>query len=313
LQFTLIDQEGLPLEDIIVSFVTGKGVLNTSDALTDSRGIAQVSLVAEPNELGAAVATAQARFNNVDLLSSLNFEIQSMDAISEQIIRVGHFDDNDVFVENVIGVSVTNASGDAEISGGATLGLSIALIDQDGQRLLTQPPFSFTSTCVQTDRSSIDLQVNTINGVAQATYEDISCAGSEGNVDTVVASLIVKNSTVILTLSIAIQAESIGSIGFVSADPTQIVLRGTGGQNNQTVSTLIFDVLGALGNPLSQQQVDFSLNTEIGGLTWSPESGLTNSQGQVSTRVTSGSVPTSVRVTAEVTEAPTIRTQSDLL
>lgn len=126
MQFTLIDQEGLPLEDIIVSFVTGKGVLNTSDALTDSRGIAQVSLVAEPNELGAAVATAQARFNNVDLLSSLNFEIQSMDAISEQIIRVGHFDDNDVFVENVIGVSVTNASGDAEISGGATLGLSIA-------------------------------------------------------------------------------------------------------------------------------------------------------------------------------------------
>jgi hypothetical protein len=51
LQSTLIDQEDLPLEDVIVSFVTGKGVLNTNDALTDSRGIAQVSLVAEPNEL----------------------------------------------------------------------------------------------------------------------------------------------------------------------------------------------------------------------------------------------------------------------
>jgi hypothetical protein len=50
LQSTLIDQEDLPLEDVIVSFVTGKGVLNTNDALTDSRGIAQVSLVAEPNE-----------------------------------------------------------------------------------------------------------------------------------------------------------------------------------------------------------------------------------------------------------------------
>jgi hypothetical protein len=238
-----------------------------------------------------------------------------VDAISDQIIRVGHFTANEVFVENVIGVSATNTNGDAEISAGATLGLSIALVDQNGQRFLTPSPISFTSTCVEADRSSIDLQVNTINGVAKATYEDISCAGSEGNVDTVVASLILDNSTVTLTRSIAIQGESIGSIGFVSAQPAQIVLQGTGGQNNQTVSTLVFEVLGGLGNPLSQQDVNFSLNTATGGLSLSPEKGITNSQGQVSTRVTSGNVPTSIRVTAEVVTDSDISvlTQSDLL
>jgi hypothetical protein len=274
-----------------------------------------VSLSTEISELGAAVATAQARINNVDLVSSLNFEIQSVDAISDQIIRVGHFTANEVFVENVIGVSATNTNGDAEISAGATLGLSIALVDQNGQRFLTPSPISLTSTCVEADRSSIDLQVNTINGVAKATYEDISCAGSEGNVDTVVASLILDNSTVTLTRSIAIQGESIGSIGFVSAQPAQIVLQGTGGQNNQTVSTLVFEVLGGLGNPLSQQDVNFSLNTATGGLSLSPEKGITNSQGQVSTRVTSGNVPTSIRVTAEVVTDSDISvlTQSDLL
>jgi hypothetical protein len=315
LQSTLIDQEGLPIEGVIINFVTGKGVLNTSDALTNSQGVAQVSLSTEISELGAAVATAQARINNVDLVSSLNFEIQSVDAISDQIIRVGHFTANEVFVENVIGVSATNTNGDAEISAGATLGLSIALVDQNGQRFLTPSPISFTSTCVDADRSSIDLQVNTINGVAKATYEDISCAGSEGNVDTVVASLILDNSTVTLTRSIAIQGESIGSIGFVSAQPAQIVLQGTGGQNNQTVSTLVFEVLGGLGNPLSQQDVNFSLNTATGGLSLSPEKGITNSQGQVSTRVTSGNVPTSIRVTAEVVTDSDISvlTQSDLL
>jgi hypothetical protein len=315
LQSTLIDQEGLPIEGVIINFVTGKGVLNTSDALTNSQGVAQVSLSTEISELGAAVATAQARINNVDLVSSLNFEIQSVDAISDQIIRVGHFTANEVFVENVIGVSATNTNGDAEISAGATLGLSIALVDQNGQRFLTPSPISFTSTCVEADRSSIDLQVNTINGVAKATYEDISCAGSEGNVDTVVASLILDNSTVTLTRSIAIQGESIGSIGFVSAQPAQIVLQGTGGQNNQTVSTLVFEVLGGLGNPLSQQDVNFSLNTATGGLSLSPEKGITNSQGQVSTRVTSGNVPTSIRVTAEVVTDSDISvlTQSDLL
>jgi hypothetical protein len=315
LQSTLIDQEGLPMEGVIVNFVTGKGVLNTSDALTDGQGVAQVSLSAEISELGASVATAQARVNNVDVVSSLNFEIQSVDAISDQIIRVGHFTVNDVFVENIIGVSTTNINGDAEISAGATLGLSIALVDQSGQRFLTPSPVSFTSTCVEANRSSIDLQVNTINGVAQATYEDISCAGSEGNVDTVIGSLILDNSTVTLTRGIVIQGESIGSIGFVTAQPTQIVLQGTGGQNNQTVSTLIFEVLGGLGNPLSQQKVIFSLNTNTGGLTLSPTDGITNSQGQVSTRVTSGNVPTSIRVTAKVvTDSDiSVSTQSDLL
>jgi hypothetical protein len=315
LQSTVIDHNNSPVEGVIVNFVTTKGELNTSDALTDSQGIAQVTLAAQENEIGAGVATIQARVNEVDLVSSLNFEIQSVDAISEQVIRVGHFADDNNFIENVIGVSVTNVNGDVEISAGATLGLSVALVDQNGQRILTQTPVSFTSTCIEEGRSSIDSQVNTINGVAQATYEDISCAGSEGNVDTVVASLIVNNSTVTLTLSVAILGESIGSIGFVSAQPTQIVLQGTGGQNNQTVSTLVFEVLGALGNPLAQQQVAFSLNTATGGLTLSPATGITNSLGQVSTRVTSGSVPTSVRVTAEITTATDekIRTQSDLL
>ncbi|MFQ3189402.1 MAG: hypothetical protein ACI936_000526 [Paraglaciecola sp.] len=315
LQSTLIDQEGFPIEGVIVNFVTGKGVLNTSDALTDGQGVAQVSLSAEISELGASVATVQARVNNEDLVSSLNFEIQSVDAISDQVIRVGHFTSNDVFVENVIGVSATNINGDAEISAGATLGLSIALVDQNGQRFLTPSPISFTSTCVDADRASIDLQVNTINGVAQATYEDISCAGSEGNVDTVIASLILDNSRVTLTRGIVIQGESIGSIGFVSAQPAQIVLQGTGGQNNQTVSTLVFEVLGGLGNPLSQQKVQFSLNTPTGGLSLFPDEGMTNSQGQVSTRVTSGNVPTSIRVTAEVvtdSDIPVL-TQSDLL
>jgi hypothetical protein len=78
------------------------------------------------------------------------------------------------------------------------------------------------------------------------------------------------------------------------------VLQGTGGQNSQTVSTLVFQVNGVLGNPLAQQNVTFSLNTQTGGLSLSPASGITNSQGQVSARVTSSNVPTSVRVTADV-------------
>jgi len=92
-------------------------------------------------------------------------------------------------------------------------------------------------------------------------------------------------------------------------------LLGTGGQNTQSVSSLIFQVNGSLGNPLSQQTVDFSLNTNTGGLSLSPDSGITNSQGQVSTRVTAGNVPTAVRVTANTStaEGTVVSSQSDLL
>ena len=101
----------------------------------------------------------------------------------------------------------------------------------------------------------------------------------------------------------------------MSASPENIVLQGTGGQGRETVSTVTFKVNGAQGNPLSQQTVNFSLNTNTGGLTLAPATAITNSEGQVSVKVTSGNVPTSVRVTATVavSDSQMIQTQSDLL
>ena len=315
LQSQITDENDLAVEGVIVTFSAQRGTLNTDSALTDSNGVAQVTLSATDSDIGAGVITATAEVNAVDLASSLNYEIQAAGAISEQIIRLGYFDDNGVFIENQLGVSARNSAGDVEISAGGTLGVSIALVDENDQRILTQTPVTFSSNCVTDGFATIDTLVNTINGVANATFEDQSCAGGDGNTDSIVASVVVNKATLSVSQAISIQAESIGSLAFVSAEPSSLVLRGTGGQNSSTVSTLVFQVNGALGNPLSQQEVSFSLNTQTGGLTLSSTTGLTNSQGQVSTRVTAGDVPTSVRVTAEVeTESgESIITQSDLL
>lgn len=309
------DENAQPVENIIVNFTVDKGGLSTDDALTDISGIAQVTLTPEDADIGAATVTAFTLVDDEELLTSLNFEIQALDVTSEQIVRVGHFDSDGVFVENELGISASDEDGNVEISAGATLGVSLALVDENDQRILTQTPITFTSSCAEDGFANIDQQVNTVNGEAFATYEDLSCAGGDGNEDVIVASLVVNDSTVSITRSISILAESVGSITFISADPTQLVLQGTGGQNSQTISTLVFQVNGTLGNPLAQQNVVFSLNTETGGLSLSPATGITNSQGQVSTRVTSGNVPTSVRVTAEVQidTGATVLTQSDLL
>ena len=315
LQTQILDVNDAPIAGIIVTFNAPLGTLNTDSALTDSNGVAQVTLSATDDDIGAGVATATAVVNDIDLASSLNYEVQSAGAISEQLIRLGYFDDSGVFVENQMGVSARSAAGDVEISAGGTLGLSIALVDENDQRILTQTPVTFSSNCVTDGFATIDTLVNTINGVANATFEDQSCAGSGGNSDSIIASVVVNNATLSVSQTISIQAESIGSLAFVSAQPSSLVLSGTGGQNSASVSTLVFQVNGALGNPLAQQEVSFNLNTQTGGLTLLSSSGLTNSQGQVSTRVTAGNVPTAVRVTAEVeTESgETIVTQSDLL
>lgn len=315
IQALIVDENEAPVPDAIVTFSAQRGTLNTDSALTDVNGVAQVTLAASDTDIGAGVATAQASLDSATLSGALNYEVQSPDAINQQTIRFGHFDGDDIFVENQIGVSTRDANGDVTISAGATLGLTVAIVDEQDQRILTQTPISFSSNCVSDGLASIDPQVNTINGVANATYEDQSCAGGTGNNDTIVASLLVNNATVALTQDITIEPESIGSLEFISAQPTTIVLRGTGGQGSQSVSTLVFQVNGALGNPLAQQQVSFELNTQTGGLSLSPVSGITNSQGQVSTRVSAGDVPTSVRVTAKViTESGTqVLTQSDLL
>jgi len=103
------------------------------------------------------------------------------------------------------------------------------------------------------------------------------------------------------------------SISFVQADPTTMTLKGMGGNGSET-SILQFRVNDTANNPLSGIIVDFSLNTSVGGLTITPASRATDSNGLVSTIVNSGIIATPVRVTATVRDSnPPIRTQSDQL
>lgn len=315
LQALLLDDSGIAIANEIVIFSTEKGSLNTSEALTNNMGIAQVTLSALETELGALVISAQTQINDIQLLDAINVEIQSADVVDDQVIRLGYFTQDNIFVEGEIGASSQDNTGNVQVSAGGTFGLSVGIVDHNGQRILTPTPINFTSSCVADGKASVDAQVNTINGVAQATFEDISCAGSSGINDIIVASSTINNNTVSISRDFSILAEEIGAIQFISATPQNIVLQGTGGQNNESVSTLVFQVTGEVGNPLARQEVSFSLNTQTGGLALSPLIGVTNSQGQVSTRVNAGNVPTSVRVTAKVTTADgdVISTQSDLL
>jgi len=314
----LTDENGQALINKIITFTADIGSLNTTTALTNNTGIASVTLTSPDNVIGAGVTTATYIDTNNDTLvviNRINYEIVPADTvIINDDVRIGYFDDSNTFVEGAIKLSVTNNT----ISAGGTLGLQVDLVDSNNNRISTPTPVAFTSNCVQSQDANIDASVISVKGSAKATFEDTSCAGASGTDDVLLATITINGATSTASETISITGEELGSIEFISATPSSIVLKGTGGQGKEETSTLTFKIKGKLGNPLAQQAVSFSLNTAVGGIVLSPATGLTNSQGLITTRVTAGTVPTAVRVTAlaEVTTNGTttsVQTQSDLL
>ncbi|MBE1300266.1 MAG: hypothetical protein GJ680_10225 [Alteromonadaceae bacterium] len=318
LRALVLNADGSPSANAIVNFsLQGTGpVISPVTALTSESGIAETMITATESDLGAYAVLMSTTVEGTQISDSINIAVSSSGTTIEGDTKFGHFaSDGVTFVDGIIGSSLAEYPDSFSISAGATTGFNVVLVDENNERITTPASVTFTSTCVARAEATIDQTVTTINGEASATFEDVSCAGANGNVDTVAATVVVNNTTFTATREFSINGEAVGAISFISATPTDIVLAGTGGQNNASVSTVTFQVNGELGNPLAQQEVSFVVNTNAGGLSIDPLTGLTNSAGQVSTRVTAGTVPTPVRVTASVTteSGNEIQTQSDLL
>ncbi|MEW5803964.1 MAG: hypothetical protein AB1847_17855 [bacterium] len=103
------------------------------------------------------------------------------------------------------------------------------------------------------------------------------------------------------------------SIEFVSAAPSTIALKGTGGPHRSEVSTLVFKLVDAVGRPTPNQAVKFKLSTEIGGLSLSDPNAVSNPEGLVQVTVKSGTMPTHIRVQATLVSDPSVITVSDEL
>ena len=305
---TLQDSQGQPINNEIITFTADIGELSTATALTQN-GKATVNLTGA-DAIGAGIITA-VQDSNEAINERIVYEILADDAIVEQDVRIGYIDAQGQFNEGSVLLSIDNN----KISAGGTLGLTIDLVDSSNNRIKTPTTVNFNSNCVTNEQARIDTSVLSINGRATSTFEDINCAGSDGTEDVIIASVTANGVTSIATQEIEISGETLGSIEFVSAEPTSIVLKGTGGKENSTVTFL---VKGSLGNPLPQQNVEFTLDTDVGGVSLSRSSGVTNSQGLITTQVNAGTVPTPVLVTAKATmekdgDIVSVQTQSSEL
>ncbi|MGA1839202.1 MAG: hypothetical protein ACMUIU_01135 [bacterium] len=107
--------------------------------------------------------------------------------------------------------------------------------------------------------------------------------------------------------------EKASGIDFVSATPQTIALKGTGGPARSETSVVVFKAVDEYGSPVLNQAVNFTLSTEIGGLSLSSSSAISNTEGLVQVTVKAGNIPTHVRVRATLADNPSITIVSDEL
>jgi hypothetical protein len=203
------------------------------------------------------------------------------------------------------------------LAAGGSTSLSVAIVQTDDNNVSSfytgEADITFSSSCIANGLATVTPNpVTTGTGAATVSYAATGCAGD----DVITATTVVGSSTFTATATVTVAAAAVGSIQFISATPSKIGLKGTGGVGLPETSAVVFKVVDATGGPVAGASVTFSADTTVGGLSILPDppTAISGANGEVQAVVNSGTVATSVRVTATVTSVtPNIGTQSSQL
>lgn len=276
-------------QPVVVTFSSDIGEIPVPTAMTDANNQAVTDILAG-SSLGAGTITASISTGES---ASLVF------AIGATNVRMGS---GDPFQEGVAAI------GQSPISAGGTTTVTVSIVDENGNPFTQPVDVNFTSGCVAQGTATLSSPITTVNGVAQSTYLAQGCVGQ----DSINVTANAGGVSLQATGTVEVLPASVGSIEFVSASPTNIGLQGSGAGSES--STVVFRVKDTNGNPVNGVVVDFALNTQVGGINLNPVQATSDSQGLVQTVVNSGTVATTVRVTATVNGSnPAISTQSSQL
>lgn len=277
-------------EPVIVTFGSTLGELPITTAVTDDEGNASVVIYAG-SDLGAGTVTASLVSGEQDtaiiVIGATNLEMGSGDPLQTGVAEV---------------------STDS-LSAGGTTSVSVMIVDEQGQPFNEPVDVYFTSACagLSTPLAQLDSPVLLVDGIATSTYIAKGCAGD----DRISVKATAAGLDLIASATINVLEAKEGSISFVSAEPSLISIKTTGGRETSVVKFQVFDTSG---NPVTNKAVSFKLNTKMGGIELSDDHGITNNTGMVQTVVNSGTVATTVRVFATVDGSdPQLITQSSKL
>ena len=280
-QATLKDAAGAPIPNTVIAFTsadTTLGVVSPASGLTDASGVATTRLDA------ASISASGA--SQVDATATLSGATTPPTGSAP-------------FAIGGANVSLALSISQPSISAYGTSTL-LATITVNGAAPSSPMVVQFTSSCVASGKATLSTNVQTVNGVATSTYTDKGCASQT---DTIIASVgsTQKSATITVATPKAV------NIQFISTTPNSLLaIKGTGGVGYSNSATVTFKVVDQALAGLANQTVNFGLTTTAGGITLDGVSlaaggtieHTTGADGTVSVTVQSGTVPTSVWVTA---------------
>lgn len=274
---TLRNRAGQALPGYVVTFSStlGLGAFSAPSALTDANGVASVQVQpASASSTGADTVTARASVDGTEISAGTGFQLTA--------------------------TNVTLTSFTADVSTLAAYGQTSLTVQLAGTTAGAPVNVVATSSCVANGKASLTPNtVTTTTGRAVFTYRDNGC-GAVATSDSVQMS--VTGTTITGAVALTLTSPAASAIAFVSSDPETIYLKGSGYVENANVKFRVNDANGA---GLPGRQVSFDLTSFAGGLLLdggnSAVTKSTDANGEVIVRVNAGTVPTPVRVKAQLT------------
>jgi hypothetical protein len=276
----LKDAKGNPVAGQVVTFkvVRSLAVTGVATALTNANGEASTTVSpASSTSKGADEVMASVSYGGKVLEKTVGFQFNATD--------------------------ITLAFG--ALPGGFNLsayGQTTLVLNATGASVGSPVSVTLTSACVTSGKATISPSTATMTSSSLTVqYQDNGCGALQAS-DAVQAAVPASASTASLTVPLT--TPSVSSLGFVSASPEQIYLKGSGLGESSLVTFVVRD---SAGNALQNQNVSLSLLTGAGSVTMDDQpvgtavSRTSDAQGRVSVRINSGTVPTPVRVQASLT------------
>jgi len=295
---TVKSAAGVPVSGVVVTFTTepSLGIFNPASgtALTNDSGVATIQMSAAAlNAAGAAAVNAAASVASTAVSGGATYQVGAA---------------------NLTLANFTISKTEIDAYGTSTVSVTVNVNGSPSSAPLT---VGLSSGCATSGKATLASSVQTINGVATATYTDKGC----NSTDTITVSVLDKS----VSGTIKSAGPAPANIQFVTATPGTIALKGTAGLVD--VSTVTFKVVDATGNAVPSANVDFYLSNWTGGIKLDDKSKAevdaltstlgkvrkqTAADGTVSVTVQAGSNPASVWVLAKLKDS-TLETQSSKL
>jgi hypothetical protein len=254
-------------------------VLTPETALTNSAGVAEVAITpASITALGAATLSANVDVNGTAATGQTDFAVSSS-SLTLSPITLGS--------STLASGGNTSLSVTALIGGVPTSGIPVNV--------------TFSASCGRINNSGSSFSTTTSgSGVASAVYSAVNADGTlcSGTVILTASSA----GTTARTASVTVAQPAANAVTFVSATPAQIFVAGSGALEQSVVKFKVF----AGPTPLANVSVRFSLLVNPGGVglnaagATADVTATTDSQGEATVAVFSGTIPGPVKVRASL-------------